>query len=166
MRGALNELFIRDRVERNMVDFEGSGVGSGYYDEKEDKKFRMKEIRMPLCFLVVAIAYLSVIVYMSAYEYNLYKTGTKIEAEYSQKLGYATIRVDNKKVSEVSVDGLWGKPKGDTIDVYVKDGDYATAQVLTSPIQWAIFYGFFGGLVALIIFWIYKILHKTHHAKP
>ena len=41
----MNNVFLRDRMERNNSDFEGSGIGEGRFDEYEEEKAKFyKEV--------------------------------------------------------------------------------------------------------------------------
>ena len=49
----MNNVFLRDRMERNNSDFEGSGIGEGRFDEYEEEKAKFSDAisSIPSCSL-------------------------------------------------------------------------------------------------------------------
>ena len=54
----MNNIFLRDRMERNNSDFEGSGIGEGRFDEYEEEKAKFSDAISSMCVLCL-VNYLS-----------------------------------------------------------------------------------------------------------
>lgn len=55
----MNNIFLRDRMERNNSDFEGSGIGEGRFDEYEEEKAKFSDAILPfiiLTFMIIGLA--------------------------------------------------------------------------------------------------------------
>ena len=51
----MNNVFLRDRMERNNSDFEGSGIGEGRFDEYEEEKAKFSDAILPFIILTFMI---------------------------------------------------------------------------------------------------------------
>lgn len=161
-KGASNNLYVQDRMERNGSDFEGSGACDGRYDARYEKAERRKAARLPLLFLLGILFCLALNIYMSGEELYYYLNGNVAVAEYTDNKEYASWITPNGTKNFVST--AWAAQKGDTVRVYYLGEDYSGARAMSGALVWAGFYGFFGLLLALDIYWLYRIFHKTHHS--
>ena len=60
----MNNVFLRDRMERNNSDFEGSGIGEGRFDEYEEEKAKFSDAILPFIILTFMIIGLAGIIYL------------------------------------------------------------------------------------------------------
>lgn len=157
-----NDVYMQDKMARNNVDFEGSGIGAGRYDEKYDRAERRKAARLPFVLLVFISICLAMNVYMSASELYYYINGQTAVGVYTAKKDQATWTAPDGSKKYVST--VWASQEGDTITVYYFADQYGRAKVMSGWKTWTGFYGFFGALLALDIFWLYRIFHRTNHS--
>lgn len=162
MSAASNDVYMQDKMSRNSMDFEGSGIGDGRFDEKSDRAERRKAARLPFVFLIFIVICLAMNVYMSACELYYYINGHTAVGQYTANKDQATWTAPDGSKKYVST--AWASQAGDTINVYYIGDQYGSAKVMSGWKTWGGFYGFFGGLLALDIFWLYRIFHRTKHS--
>lgn len=159
----MNDLYTRDRMERNNADYEGSGVGSGRYDPVEENKAKISDAKLPLVILLFMAVGLAGIIYMNINEVRHIVRGTGVEIEYnSSSSSSATWEAPDGNI--YSYDCSWARVKDGKVTMYYTGTDYRNGVVVSSLQSWFMFYGFFIIVIAAIIFWIYKIFHKKKHA--
>lgn len=163
--GSRNDLYIRDRMERNAQDYEGSGIGSGLYDIREERRHSLREIQLPLVLSVFFLVCLGAAVYGQVSEQILKATGYCVMADYNYKQESAYVVLPNGWAG--TVDAQWAMlDKNDRqVPVYYYENAPQKAQVLTSVKFWSIAYAVLGGALSICIFWLYKQLHRSRHAK-
>lgn len=161
----MNNLYTQDKLARNNDDFGGSGVGSGHYTPQEEFKEKLEETKLPLILLAFSVLCLCILIYLSYSEYDLYHNGKSVEATVNSD-GKTGTYYDESGISHV-VDISWagGKNNNGTVTIYYKNFDYVHAQPITAWWIYLIAYLFFWGIFVLIVFWIYKLLHKTKHSE-
>ena len=49
MKDGLNDLYTRDKMERNAVDYEGSGIGSGHYNRQLSDRRALTSLSSIIC---------------------------------------------------------------------------------------------------------------------
>ncbi|MDO5401807.1 MAG: hypothetical protein Q4F11_00060 [Eubacteriales bacterium] len=160
----MNDLYTQDKMARNNSDFGGSGVGSGHYTPRDEFKENLSEIKLPLILLAFAVLCFSLLVILTYTEIDLYRNGTAIEANVGSNGSVAYFRAPSGNTYTVNIRWANSRKQNGTVTVYYKNTDYMHAQPITAWWIYLIAYTFFGSLIVLIIFWIYKLFHKTNHS--
>ena len=158
----MNDLYARERMERNNMDFEGSGVGSGRYDVRQERRERWSEAKLPLVLMGFCLICWAIVLYYTYTDILYYCTGEQVVTECDPKDTYTQWTAPDGNRYTINVE--WGAVKEGKITVYYRGTDYRNAIVLNSPQHWVLFYGFVIFCTALLVFWIRKIFHKQHHA--
>lgn len=81
----MNNVFLRDRMERNNSDFEGSGIGEGRFDEYEEEKAKFSDAILPFIILTFMIIGLAGIIYLHITEIRKISGATAVEIECDGK---------------------------------------------------------------------------------
>lgn len=162
----MNDLYTRDRMERNQVDFEGCGIGSGRYDKREERSEKLKEIMLPIAILVFLLFAWAALIFES-YPHIYYRVfGEKAE-------GVVVSDTPNTyQVSWVAPDGVsrgFRTPRGIRVingktDVYYIKGDYETGSAIFPIEYWAPFYIIMAIVTLFMIVWIKRTLVTKKHA--
>lgn len=152
--GSGNDLFVADRQNRNHCDFEGSGIGSGRYDEKTERKEKIKNATLPIAFLIV-ISVFTVFFIKDVFHYiyvmNHY-TKAVVEQGFS---GLSEFRTPDGVTHTIS----------SNMDVYYPEDDYEAYEEIPKSYIWGL------GIVTIIVVYIlsirslYKTFHKTHYSE-
>lgn len=158
----MNELYERNKREINMTDFQGGGIGSGHYDEAEEKRNAGVRHVCQSLLLVGLFICLLMTTFLVVKEANYYFNGTADTARCNSSGSYAAF--DAPDGHSYSVESFWAFTKNDTVKVYYFGDQYYKAAVMTNYKIWVLFYVFFGGLTALVVRWLLKILRPKQHA--
>lgn len=162
----MNDLYTRDRMERNASDYEGSGVGSGRYDEREERSEKLREITLPIVILAVMIVAWASLIYMSYPHIYFRVMGEKVKGEViADDLGGYRISwtaPDGKSRNFTAPNGI--RVVNKTVDVYYINGDYDTGTAIFPIEYWAPFYIVMLLVTAGLILWIKRTLVKKKHA--
>ena len=161
----MNDLYTQDKLARNDSDFGGSGVGAGHYTPQEEFREKLSEVKLPVILMVFAGVCFCILLFLTIQEVNLYSHGNKAEAHISAGGETATFTAPSGSSYPVSIGWANTSNSDGTITVYYMGDNYISAQPITAWCVYLIAYLFFGGIVGLLIFWMYKILHKTKHAE-
>lgn len=160
----MNELFTKDRMARNSADFDGSGVGSGYYSEREEKRLKWENLKLPLVLLGFTVLIWAAILGSTIPEIDIMLNGTKATAQRdSDGVTGAWEAPDGKRYY---VDLSWTDKNAQQVTVYYKGDDYSGAVAPMSWAYWVLFYGFAVAITVIIFFWMKTILVKKKHAVP
>lgn len=81
--GARNNLYVKDRMERNTSDYDGSGIGSGYYDLRKERRGKLKEAALPLVLAGILPVCPGTVLYAHISECILKATGDCVVADYN-----------------------------------------------------------------------------------
>ena len=158
----MNDLYTRDRMNRNNADVEGSGIGSGRYDSREEQKAKISDAKLPVVILFFMAIGLAGIIYMHVNELKHIINGTPVTLDYVSGQRSATWKAPDGNTYGYECD--WARVKDGKVTIYYLGTDYRNAVVVSSIQSWLMFYGFFVAVIGAIIFWIYKIFHKKKHA--
>ncbi len=156
-----NEIFVRDRMNRDGADYEGSGVGEGRYDAGEERANKFKEILLPLVLVLFMVCYWGITIYFTVMElkYTFYAEKYEVAAEDYQE--YVVIKRPDNTYRNIPIDNsniIDGK-----VTVYYEEDD-DTAYIRQSVDTWIMSYGFGLLITFLLLFWIKKILFQKKHA--
>lgn len=160
----MNEVFTQDRMARNSVDFDGSGVGNGYYSAKEEQRLKWENLKLPIVLAGFCILFWVALISITLPEIDMVQNGIKVTAHRNNQENVALWKAPDGRTYNVDVS--WSGTKSEYIDVYYKDNNYNRA---IAPMHWKYWIGFYGfGVVitAGIAFWMKKILFKKKHAVP
>ena len=164
-KGSKNNLYVRDRMERNGIDYDGSGIGSGYYDSDKEKRERLSEAAFPLLLAGILLIFLGFAIYIHCSELMLKKTGYSIMADYSDYKKMASFKAPDGTIVKVNARWALLSKDAEEVPVYFYENEIYNAQVLMNVRLWIMVYGVLGSAFAGCIFWAYKELHKSKHAK-
>lgn len=163
--GSKNNLYVNDRMERNGMDYDGSGTGSGYYDPHKEKRERLREAALPLLLSGFLLIILGFAIYIHCSELILKTTGYSIMADYSDYKKTASFKAPDGTIVKVDAKLALLSKNAEEVHVYFYENEAYNAQVLMSVKLWIIIYVVLGSAFAGCIFWAYKELHKSKHAK-
>lgn len=163
--GSRNNLYVNDRMDRNGIDYDGSGTGSGYYDARKEKRERIREAALPLLLSGFLLIILGFAFYIHCSELILKTTGYSIMADYSDYKKMASFKAPDGTIVKVDAKLALLSKNAEEVPVYFYENEVYNAQVITSVKLWIIVYVILGGALAGCIFWAYKELHKSKHAK-
>jgi len=162
----MNDLYTRDRMERNAVDFEGSGIGSGRYDKRQERSRKLSEITLPVVILIIMLIVWAALIY-SSYPDIYYRIAGK-KAEGTVVPGYSS----NYTIRWTAPDGIsrdFRAPDGirvvdGKVDVYYIDGDYDTGAAIMPIGYWTPYYLVMLIVTVGLIIWIKRTLFVKKHA--
>lgn len=164
----MNDLYTRDRMERNASDYEGSGIGSGRYDPRQERSEKLKEITLPIVLLLVIAVAWAALLYESYPHLYFVVMGEKAEGE-------VVAVSDGSGARNV----VWTAPDGEIrsfivpsevrvkngkVDVYYINGDYNTGSAVFPIEYWAPYYIVMILVTVGLILWIKRTLFKKKHA--
>ncbi len=162
----MNDLYTRDRMERNAADFEGSGIGSGRYDKRQERSDKFREITLPVMILIFMLIAWASLVYSSYPDIYYRIAGKRAEG---------TVITENLGDYHIS----WTAPDGTArdfrasngirvvdgkVDVYYINGDYDTGSVILPIEYWAPYYIVMLLVTVGLIIWIKRTLFAKKHA--
>lgn len=162
----MNDLYTRDRMERNASDYEGSGAGSGRYDERQERSEKMKEITLPLVILGVMVIAWATLLYES-YPHIYYRVmGERVEGEVIAT-GSGDYRIlwtapDGESRDFIVPNGI--RVRNGKADVYYINGDYDTGTAVFPIEYWAPYYIVMLLVTVGLILWIKRTLVTKKHA--
>lgn len=164
--GARNNLYVKDRMERNACDYNGSGIGSGYYDSRRERKEKIKEATLPFVLAGILLICLGTTLYAHISECILKANGDCIMAEYNYRKETATFQISTGE--KVAIDARWALLSNSDTQVpvyFYEENEIYKVKVLTSTKIWVMIYVILGGAFTGCIFWIYKELHQSKHSE-
>lgn len=162
----MNDLYTRDRMERNASDYEGSGAGSGRYDERQERSEKFKELTLPIILLAILVVAWASLFYTS-YPHIYYRImGKSVEGEVISNTG------GDYRISWTAPDGKarnFTAPNGirvvnGKVDVYYINDDYDTGTTVLPIEYWIPFYAVMLLATFGIILWIKRTLYTKKHA--
>lgn len=165
----MNDLYIRDRMERNKQDYEGSGVGSGRYDRRAEQIEKWNNLKLPLALGAVLIVAWVLLFRISIPEFEFARTATKVTVpvqEISRYGGQTTVKWKAPDGRNYTADIRNAKVKDEQVDIYYLGEDYENAKGLTPITDWVLFYGFCIICTAALGVWMVKILYTKSRAVP
>lgn len=157
----MNNVFWRDRMERNNSDFEGSGIEEGRFDEYEEEKAKFSDAILPFIILTFMIIGLAGIIYLHITEIRKISGATAVEIEYDGKQQFVTWKAPDGRT--YSYNASYAPEKSNSVTLYYKGTDYRNGIIKTDVASWIKFYAAFTVIIGGLIFWIYKIFHKKKH---
>lgn len=162
--GSRNNLYVKDKMERNDMDFAGCGVGNGYYNAREERRARLREIGFPSVLCLFFLLCLATAFVLRGWELRLQSTGNCIMADYNARNKTATFYAPNGV--KCTIDARWAMLGEHTeqVALYYYGDQIWKAQVIMSVKLWICVYAFFCAALAGCIYWIYKELHQSKHA--
>lgn len=162
----MNDLYTRDRMERNLVDYEGCGIGSGRFDKREEKREKLRELQLPLVLLAVIVIPIAALVAISAKDIYYMAVGTKVEAEviYTERNLREIIWTAPNGQQYMVKDNELARIKEGKVAAYYIDNDYSTITTVTRIEYWVAQYIFFALCVIFLLVWIKKTLIRKKHA--
>lgn len=163
----MNDLYTRDRMERNKQDYEGSGVGSGRYDHRAEQVEKWNNLKLPLALSAVLIIAWVLLFRISIPEFEFARKATKVTVtvlESSQYGGLTAVKWKAPDGQTYTADIRNTKVKDEKVDIYYLGEDYENAKGLTPLTDWVLFYGFCIICTAALGFWMVKILYKKSRA--
>ncbi len=162
----MNDLYTRDRMERNASDYEGSGSGSGRYDEREERREKFKELTLPIVLLAfMAVAWASLL--YTSYPHIYYRVmGKSVEGEViSNNAGNYRISwtaPDGKVRNFTASNGI--RVINGKVNVYYINSDYDRGMAVLPIEYWIPFYAVMLLATFGIILWIKRTLLAKKHA--
>lgn len=163
----MNDLYTRDRMERNAVDFEGSGIGSGRYDKRQERSEKLREITLPLVILGFMVIAWATLLYQS-YPHVYYRVmGKRVEGTVISD-GTSNYRIlwtapDGKSREFLAPNGI--RVVNGKVDVYYINGDYDTGSAVFPFEYWAPYYIVMLIVTLGLIIWIKRTLVTKKHAQ-
>lgn len=156
-----NEIFVRDRMNRDGADYEGSGVGEGRYDAGEERANKFKEILLPLALLAFMVIYWILVIGMAYKDIYNKSNSIKYVVEFKDFQTKVTIDLPDGRKKDVAIEEQYRYDKQMTIYYNVKDDSiYVTDKKNT----W-ILYSAFGAVVTVaLLYWMKKLLIQKKHA--
>lgn len=160
----VNDVYRSDKASRNNDDFGGSGLGSGRYDETEDRKERIREIKLPIILSAFFVLCLAILIYLSISDLVYYTNGSTITGTANSNANYASFTAPDGH--NYTVAAPWsGLTSNQEVTIYYMNDQYTQAHIMTKASWWIAMYSFFIVVFAFMIMWIYRTLHRTRHAK-
>lgn len=161
MKDGLNDLYTRDKMERNAVDYEGSGIGSGHYNRQFIRQESFNESVIYYMLVVILTLIWIGLAILSLKELDLRIRGNSVVASNSPAYNSATVTLDGHQYTYNTILAFTNEKE---VTVYYYGNNPASGQVLT-PVYVHVFgHGLLLGLIALFIRKIYKNMHETHHS--
>lgn len=166
----MNNVFLRDRMERNNSDFEGSGIGEGRFDEYEEEKAKFSDAILPFIILTFMIIGLAGIIYLHITEIRKISGATAVEIEYDGKQQFVTWKAPDGRT--YSYNASYAPDKGNSVTLYYKGTDYRNGIIKTDVASWikvlcSIFTVTSAGLIfGFIRFFIRKNMLYQNNAVP
>lgn len=156
----MNELYRRDKLARNDVDFEGCGVGDGHYSAYAERKEKFNDMKLPIIIVCVMLAYWYAVIYITVGEINLVKNSEKfvLELDYMD-LSKTCTSADGEEFQAFPKEEE--REKGEMVFYYVKGEKIHRPE---SVITWVTYYGFGIIVTVCLAIWIYKIMFPKKHA--
>lgn len=159
----MNDIFLKDRMARDVADYEGSGVGSArVFNKREVRKQKIEEAKLPLLILAIMVGVFLLTLHLHMGELIVRFGGTAVTVPYHP--GDATVHFTapdgNRYIINVSKAGC----KKQEITLYYRKEDYQGATVMTVWWLFPICYLLSLGVGGAMGWSIYKVFHDTKHA--
>ncbi|MDO5403047.1 MAG: hypothetical protein Q4F11_06365 [Eubacteriales bacterium] len=149
-------------ITYRISDFEGSGNGSGYYDERKEKMERKQSARVLSLVLIGILFCLGLTTYLVVRELNYKYDGTKQTVECNPSNATVSWRAPDDRTYIVDI--AYAFSDEHEIDIYYLGDDYGHAIVMTNYKLWCICYLVFGGLFVVVLYSIIKTIRPKKHA--
>lgn len=162
-----NELFTRDRMERDNADFDGSGKGNGFYDENRDFRQRLFDAKLPLILTVIMICLFLLTVYLHVKDLMLYVNGNAVTVDLTDPQNYVgrdAVLADSKGVKHYIKLTEKEAAKGQ-VTLYYYGDDVIHAQTKDAGLFYFFMYAVWGILAAVCAIWTYKVVHVTNYSQ-
>lgn len=157
-----NDLFIQDRMARDSVDYEGSGRGGNFFDEKEERRRKFISIRAYIVFICICMVLIGITTFLLAADIKLMTTAHSVVGEYQEGSLQAYVTDEKNMQHMIMFDSLAARKNG-RITLYYYD-DVSSAMAVTSIWFYVIMYITWGVFSAVLIMLAWRTWHKSHHA--
>lgn len=156
----MNDLYRQDKMLRNSMDYEGCGVGTGRYSNKEERKEKIQAAKLPLVLSFFALLVWLIIIFFTVRDIDLFVNGEKEKISISEGQEYYIWEAPNGNKVSINVTGL----NEQEVFIYYKADDYYTAKPLEQLSTWLMYYGFAISITVGLYIWFKKIFFAKKHA--
>lgn len=161
-RATENEIFIRDRMERDAQDFDGSGSGQFILSEREERKRRFRAVRVYVIFIFFSLVLLGFTAYQHVTELRIKSRANMVECTYNKGSYMAEARDENGSVILLKFDEFSARGNG-IIKMYYFD-DIRDAAPMTSVWFYVMMYTAWLLFLAGFAAGVWRTCHKSHHS--
>lgn len=158
----MNDIYTQDKMARNNSDYDGSGVGTGHYTEKEELRARWEDAKLPLVLLAFAMLIWAIILWLTVTELDLFINGEKEIVQIQS--GEQYVIGETPDGNKFSIDVSSVSNKAEQVTIYYKADDYYTAKIMSPVTQWLMYYGFAISITLGLLVWLKKTLYPKKHA--
>ncbi len=157
----MNDIFMKDRMARNAVDYEGSGVGEGRYSATQERKEKFSETILPVVLFLFMGIYWVALIFISVSEVKHVFFGEKIVVETESYMDSVNIEPSNGKSYKVDISKELARKGSVTMYFYEKDESVCIPETWD---LWLLFYGLGFAATFGLLYWIKTIWFNKKHA--
>lgn len=156
-----NQVFVQDRMERNLDDYYGSGNGSGRYDAGYERTEKLKDLVLPMVLLGFLILYWIVVAQIAAEDIYHKFNSTKHVVEFKDYQDRVFLDLPDGREVEFRISSEF---KGDGKLTYYYNKKDDVIYVRSKKNSWEMFAVFGAVVTLLLLYWIKTILFRKKHA--